>query len=523
MTRAVWAHRAVLTGVLLAVLACKKERAAPFPASGAHPNRGNQPAVYADEPKLRDEDITQAVRKGLARDPGVDVAAISVKTSDGIVELTGKASNILTRRRATMIAEGVKGVRAVNDRLILEPRQRSDAEIRNEVRSALLTDAATDSFEVDVKAMNGAVTLSGTVESWQEKTLAGRVAEGVRGVREVKNELGVDYRATRTDAEIAADVRSRFRWDRLLNDGLIDVAVEGGRVTLRGIVGSAAERRRAHGNAWVNGTKVVDDSAIEVRWWAKEQELRKEKFTRKPDGEIADAIRDSAALDPRIESARLSVDVNASVATLRGSVQSAKAKMVAEALAKHTVGVGKVKNELVVHPAKLVSDAVIEDHVRNALLYDPLSDSYEIQVNASDGTVTLEGTVETTLERAQANDLAAGVNGVKRVENRIDVRRPAVAYVYDPYIDPYEPFVEGWHYLPARSTAADAVIASQIEKELAWSPFVDADEVKVAVSGGKATLTGTVDSLAERSAAVENALEGGAVAVEDRLRVDSDR
>jgi osmotically-inducible protein OsmY len=511
----------VLTALLVGAEGCKKkEEAVKIPPPGSHPNRGNVPATRTDETKLNDADITRAVRNGLVRDPGVDGEQISVKTSNGIVELTGKAGDILTRRRAVMIAEGVKGVRAVDDRLELVLKQRSDPEVQREVKNALLFNPATDSFEIDVKSDGAVVTLTGKVQSWQEKTLAERVAEGVRGVREVKNELAIDYQKPRSDAEIAADIRSRFRWDRLLSDGLLDVQVKDGKATLTGIVGSAAERRRAYGGAWVNGTKAVDDSAVEVRWWANEEDLRKHKVLTRPDNEIAEAIRDAAALDPRVESARLDVAVDSSTVTLKGSVDNAKARMVAEMLARNTVGAGRVKNELVIEPSKPISDAVIEDRVRSALLYDPLTDSYQIRANAKGGTVTLEGKVESTFERARANDTAAGVSGVKRVENRIELERPEIAWVYNWYLDPYDPYVETWHYVPAKPAKPDAEIVQQITEELIWSPFDDADEVKVSVAAGTATLTGTVDSRAEQSAAVENAFEGGAIAVENRLRVD---
>ncbi|MEW6490454.1 MAG: BON domain-containing protein [Thermodesulfobacteriota bacterium] len=58
-----------------------------------------------------------------------------------------------------------------------------------------------------------------------------------------------------------------------------------------------------------------------------------------------------------------------------------------------------------------------------------------------------------------------------------------------------------------------------IEDQLYWSPFVDADAVQVSVEEGVATLTGRVGSLAEASAAVDNAHEGGAVRVKNRLEV----
>lgn len=58
-----------------------------------------------------------------------------------------------------------------------------------------------------------------------------------------------------------------------------------------------------------------------------------------------------------------------------------------------------------------------------------------------------------------------------------------------------------------------------IEDELFWSPFVDADEVEVSVEDGVATLTGQVDSWTKRNVASGHALEGGALRVVNRLEV----
>jgi hypothetical protein len=51
-------------------------------------------------------------------------------------------------------------------------------------------------------------------------------------------------------------------------------------------------------------------------------------------------------------------------------------------------------------------------------------------------------------------------------------------------------------------------------------PFVDSDEITVAVNGQVARLSGTVDSWSEREAAVKNAYDGGAISVENDLRVN---
>lgn len=500
--------------LLFAASGCSKkpapenQTAAPSPAP-----------VLPDEHTLKDTDITAATEASLARDPGVHANDVHVKTTDGIVELTGKAKDLLTKQRATMLAEGVKGVRAVSNRIELDVKNVPDAEIENSVRDTLLYNPVTKSFEVDVKANNGIVTLTGSVHSGQEKQLSGMLAESVKGVHEVKNNLQIQYSAARSDAEIKRDVESHYRRDRLLNDGLIGVAVKDGAVTLKGIVGSAAERRRAEMSAWVNGTKSVDDSGLAVQWWAKDEDLRRNKFVPKSDPEIAQAIRDAVALDPRVQLASLNVSVAASIVTLSGIVHSPNAKAAAEGLARNTTGVTDVRNNLNVVPEKPVPDDLLKRRVQNAYLYDPLTNAYQIDVKADHGVVTLAGKVDNAFERAEAMQLAARMDGVKRVNNQLDVKHPEIPYVYNWYVAPYEPIVELWYYAPSTTIQTDADIRKHIETELTWSPFVNEQQVHVDVVGGKATLTGTVDSTAERVAAVGDAFEGGAITVDDRLKV----
>lgn len=515
-------HRLVaFCAVSLALSGCNRNengrngRDAPSPAA-------KEPA--AAEPAktpgtLKDSDISGALKTALARDPGIDEQDIDVKVTNGIAELTGSVDDMLSKRRAFLLAETVRGVRSVSDRVKVEVKERPDAEIQRDVKHALLMNAATDSFEIEPRSEGGVVTLTGRVQSFQERQLAERMAEGVRGVREVKNAITIDFGRPRVDAEIARDIESAFRWDRLLDAGEIRVEVKGGKAILSGRVGSAAERRRAYHTAWVNGVTDVDHSALKVDAAASRNELRTSKDMTRPDAEIVRAIEDAAVLDPRVETDGLDVKVTGGVATLTGDVPSVQAKMAAESLARNTVGVSSVKNELAVVPQKPVGDAAITDALRTALLYDPFTQSYQIGVKVNDGTVTLTGTVDNAFERAQATHVAAGINGVKRVDNRLDVEEPDVSYVYSFYLEPYAPLVDTWYYVPVRPARPDAEVMREIQEELTWSPFVDGDEVNVNVVSGKATLTGTVDSHAEREAATENAFEGGALVVDNRLEV----
>jgi osmotically-inducible protein OsmY len=65
----------------------------------------------------------------------------------------------------------------------------------------------------------------------------------------------------------------------------------------------------------------------------------------------------------------------------------------------------------------------------------------------------------------------------------------------------------------------DAQIKKGIKDEFFWSPFVDSDDIKIAVSEGVATLTGTVGTKIGSREAENDAYEGGASAVVDQVKV----
>lgn len=65
----------------------------------------------------------------------------------------------------------------------------------------------------------------------------------------------------------------------------------------------------------------------------------------------------------------------------------------------------------------------------------------------------------------------------------------------------------------------DLKIAHEIREQLLQSPFVSSEKIDVIVLDGTAILTGDVGTRAERSSAEQNAYEGGAARVRNRLTV----
>lgn len=66
---------------------------------------------------------------------------------------------------------------------------------------------------------------------------------------------------------------------------------------------------------------------------------------------------------------------------------------------------------------------------------------------------------------------------------------------------------------------SDRNLAKAVREELTWSPYVDAEDIRVDARQGVVTLQGTVEDQSEMAAAVDNAYEAGARRVKNQLRM----
>lgn len=512
---AAWRWPMLLSLAALAFAGCKNNGEG---ASGRPDEPAASPTVGHLQSSLTDAQIANAVANQIALDPMNDPGRIDVTSTDGIIHLTGQASNLRAHRRAEKIAETVRGVRAVVNRLEVETPERPDGTIASAVQNALLMNPATDAYEVDVKVTDGHVVLRGDVDSWSEKNLASQVVRGVRGVRSVDNQLTPVYAVERRDAEIEYDIEQRIHWDVLVDDALLVVEVKDGVAKLHGVVGSAAERSQAIVDAWVSGVRQVDPDGLEVKWWLARDELRANKYVAKTPAEIKEALQDALLFDPRVNDYELRVAVSGGVATLTGTVDTLESKFAAQHVAENTVGVNRVINGIMLREAGELTDADITDQVKVGLLIDVIADSVEVDVSTTNGVVTLTGTVDNRFEKSQAEGVVASVPGVRAVHNQLEIADDVVVYLTSPFLYDVDRYLVT--YLPKRSLLEDIKLLDEVKDELFWSPYVDADDIDIAVKDGVVTLTGDVLTFRAKQAARNEALEAGAIAVHDEVRVE---
>jgi osmotically-inducible protein OsmY len=103
------------------------------------------------------------------------------------------------------------------------------------VSDELFWDPKVDSTAIAVSAVDGNVTLRGTVGSFREKREAKHAAERVFGVKAVDNELQVRLLtdSRRDDADLRGDILQALVLDSLV-PSTVDVTVDSGVVTLKG-------------------------------------------------------------------------------------------------------------------------------------------------------------------------------------------------------------------------------------------------------------------------------------------------
>lgn len=274
--------------------------------------------------------------------------------------------------------------------------------------------------------------------------------------------------------------------------------------------------------AWVTGVTDVDTSALLVERWARDPDLRALPGI-VSDETVREAVSRAILYDPRVESETVMVANEGGEVVLRGTVDSIAARLTAERLAENTAGVADVENRLKVRLTGPVAEDKLHDRIEAAFVDDPLIDASAVNATVSDGSVWLYGSVDHYYEKGRVENVVAQIDGVTSIVNNLTVENPNRPFTVDPYVDPWPTRAYPWYdYEPGVSFKEDRKIKREIDDQLWWSPYVDADEVTVTVAGGIATLTGTVDSVAERRAAAQNAFQGGATWVVNKLEVGAE-
>lgn len=135
------------------------------------------------------------------------------------------------------------------------PTAVGNARLASRVKDALMEKTRSAGVDVNARAVDGEVTLTGTVDVAAEKQAAADIARGVPGVRAVVDNITISTDGTITDGDIEKELTHT-----LVDEGLRGVGVEldHGEVTLVGRVRDVDEEQLALSRAAeVRGVKGV--------------------------------------------------------------------------------------------------------------------------------------------------------------------------------------------------------------------------------------------------------------------------
>ena len=162
---------------------------------------------------------------------------------------------------------------------------------------------------------------------------------------------------------------------------------------------------------------------------------------------------------------------------------------------------------------KGAKDAWIDGKAEATLLFNGNLDSFDINTDVKDGNVVLTGKVENSVDKKLAEELVANIDGVVSVDNKLTI--VADNDMDSDLSDDAEDAVD-----EGTSELTDAKIATVIKTRLLMDTDISGFDIDVDVENGVVTLTGEVDSDAERDLAVEIAKNASDVKdVENNLRV----
>jgi osmotically-inducible protein OsmY len=213
-----------------------------------------------------------------------------------------------------------------------------------------------------------------------------------------------------TDEALALSVKDELFWDPKVDSEEIVVSADDGTITLRGTVGSFRQKRdakkaaeRVHGVVYVENdlsVRILTDS-------------------RRADADLRGDVLQALLLDSLIPTT-VDAKVEDGYVTLSGAVDWQYQRDEASFVAGNILGVTGVDNEILVGgDGRTISG--VSDAIQKAFKRDAKIDADNLIVAASDGTVTLSGSVRSWSEHDAALAAAWAGPGVTTVNDRLTV------------------------------------------------------------------------------------------------------
>ena len=158
--------------------------------------------------------------------------------------------------------------------------------------------------------------------------------------------------------------------------------------------------------------------------------------------------------------------------------------------------------------ADQLNDARLEGQLWATYALNEHLSAFDIDIEVSQSEAILSGQVEGDLQKDLAEQVALGMDGIERVDNRIEVvGEEAIRR-------------EDGDELNFGDRIADATVTTAVKSKLLWNRNTAGLAINVSTEGGEVRLEGEADSEASKALAERLAANtGGVHAVDNRIRV----
>jgi osmotically-inducible protein OsmY len=160
----------------------------------------NQMILDPTLPEHSDDWIAFKVHTQLLVSSKVSAEHTKVMVRDGVVTLTGTADNSAQKELTEKYAKEIDGVKSVENNIVAGTTPNpagtmreiiDDASVTAQLKYVLMMHRATSALKLKITTKAGVVAVKGEAGSDAEKSLVGKIAEGIRGVKSVTNNITV--------------------------------------------------------------------------------------------------------------------------------------------------------------------------------------------------------------------------------------------------------------------------------------------------------------------------------------------
>ncbi|ACB85644.1 BON domain-containing protein [Natranaerobius thermophilus] len=275
-----------------------------------------------------------------------------------------------------------------------------DQELARKVDEAINNETDFSGYDINIRVVDGKVTLYGVVDTLSEVDHARKVVESIEGVEDIENNLTVSTDGAVDDSHVHMEVRQELEGEPRIKDASINVSVNNGNVYLQGTAKSLAEKNAVHEAASkAMGVKeIVDNIAVKP-----EEGRQKRPYD---DASIVNEIQRTFSQEAEYNLGdKIEVRCQDGKVFMSGTA-SIEERDEARKLASKVSGVKEVNvHEVDTSRGELDRATQVTEKVKEAFSQDKTLQELPIEIYEENGHLVLDGIVRNTDQKEKVDKL----------------------------------------------------------------------------------------------------------------------